>query len=240
MKTNFLLLVVTISCFSFTTTAQRGKQNTSSPTNPNAALVELNLKVYQNALTLNDLSTALYASHTLVALEQENFKDTLAYLYFYSNSPGQSIEVLLPLLKKEELGSRIALVWQSYYALQDYAKALIWLEKLPRTAETYAMIADCQMKLKREGEFQATLNQFAKASDELKETRIFVPGENKAVKAKSYIGHLLAYSLAMQNKNEEALQIYKDIAANDPEFETAKENAGVLQDILSTSAPASK
>lgn len=230
------LLVLTTVCFSVFSHAQRGKRNTPA-TNPNESLIELNQRVYQSAMALNDFLTAIHASHALIALNQENYRDTLANLYYFTNSPAQAIEILTPLLKSEEKEARMDLMWRSHYALNDFPGALKWLEKLPRTAETYAMIADCQMKLQREGEFQMTLSQFSSASEQLQNTRIYVPSEEKAIKAKSYIGHLVAYSLAMKNKHEEALQIYHSIIGDDPDFQIATENAKALQAILSAEKP---
>lgn len=230
MKTIFLICFVTLG---FSSLAQRGKQNTPV-SNPNQQLIELNQTVYKGALAINDSYTAIYAAHMLIALNQETYRDSLALLYLISKSPAQTITILKPLLKTEEKDARIDLMWRAQYALNDFANALIWLEKLPKTAEIYAIIAECQFKLKREGEFEITLNKFLNESDELKNTRIFVPGEVQAIKAKSYLGHLLAFSMALKEKTKEALDIYIDILKDDSDFSAAKDNVQALQEMINT------
>lgn len=230
MKTKIITLTLASICVASLSLAQRNKSATLSTANDN--LTELNLEVYRNATKLNDWNTAIYASHALVVLEQDNFKDTLASLYFISNNPLQTIAVLKPLVKIEESGVRISLMWNSYYVLNDFVNACHWLEKLPKTAGTLAMLADCQLQLKREGEFDLTIKQFAKLSDDLKQTKISVPGERAQIQAKSYIGHLLAISLAFKNQHEEALEIYTDILAFETDFQTAQQNAKALKEII--------
>ena len=233
MKTNLFIFVLTFSCFSLSTHAQRGKQNTPSTPNPNTSLITLNQEVYKSAIALGDMNTAIFASHALIALKQDTYKDTLAVLYYMTQNPVQSIFLLEPLIKQEQSAWRMELMWKSYFAIDDLANALTWLEKLPLTAENYAMRATCQYQLQREGELNMTLNAFAKTSDELKNSKIAVPGERDPIRASSYMSHILALSLATKNKNKEALEVYQNILSLDPDFITAQENAEALEEILS-------
>jgi len=232
MKTNLFILLLTLSCFSISSYAQRGKQNTPSSPNPNASLIAMNQEVYKSAITLGDMNTAIFASHALIALKEDTYKDTLAVLYYMTQNPVQSILLLEPLIKQEQSAWRMELMWKSYFAIDDLANALTWLEKMPLTAENYAMRATCQFQLKREGELNMTLNAFAKTSDELKNKKIVVPGEKDPIRASSYMSHILALSLATKNKNKEALEVYENILSLDPDFETARENAEALATML--------
>ena len=189
-------------------------------------------RIYQKALSLNDLETATGAVHTMIALRPDlvNWNDTLCLLYHGRSMFAQSWALSSELLKRrpDDL-TFIEIHAQALEGLGQYAEAIkdyeVLVNKVPQPVFRYKAAA-LQYLLKRFGECDANLN-FLISNNAIDKEKVSLQGEDGAVqsvplRAAVYnIKGILAMDL---NKPEDAESAFTEALRLFPEFVMARVN----------------
>lgn len=191
-------------------------------------------RIYQKALSLNDLETATGAVHTLLALRPDltNWNDTLCLLYHGRSMFTQSWALSSEILKKrsDDL-TFIEVHAQALEGLGQYAEAIkdyeVLVNKAPQPVFRYKAAA-LQYLLKRYGECEANLN-FLISNNAIDKEKVPLQGEagsgtfqNVPLRAAVYnIKGILAIDM---NKPDEAEAAFTEALRLFPEFIMARVN----------------
>lgn len=162
-------VILTVALFSaFNSFSQKKVKTTAAQTNSTEQII----KVYKNALKYNDLTTAISASHEIIALEGENstFKDSLALLYFNANNAVSAHLLCKELLVTKPNDATLlevnAVSLKSLGAAKDAVEAYERLFAVTQNRMHGYELAQLQFSISRLAEAMLTINQsFAKTKE---------------------------------------------------------------------------
>lgn len=204
---------------------------TKPSTGANSGTFDMYLKMYRQALDYSDLGTAVVAVQSILASspDKENFKDTLAYLYFNGSQFVQSLLVGNDVLEKnptnENVLEIVAISQQSLGLLKESLESYEKLYGMSQSVYHKYKIASLEFNLKRFGECQNTINQLMQmpGTDE----KITITAGNRQSQNVSIKAALLNMQgvMALELKqNDQAKQSFEAALNLEPEFVLAKAN----------------
>ena len=247
MRIYIVLTAVTLSLLSYSASAQRKKaQDEPVPVvavDDEQADIDLQKKIYRQAMQYGDLGVAINAVYDILALGGEaNYKDTLAYLYFNAGNNVQAILVADDILAEQPNNAtmlEITAISQQNLGLAK--EALANYEKLyALSPDIYHMysIATLQYSLKRFGECGNTIDQILKAEDNVKPIKISNSnGQSQEVPIKAACLNMLGVMALELKQTDVALKSFQEALKVAPDFALANGNLAKVSEMLKTDEP---
>jgi len=194
------------------------------------------LKMYNQSLVYNDISTAINALHGYIA-EDNNlaYKDTLSMLYFSTKSYVSSLLLSEEVYKHSPANTEaMARAAECYDELGDPKTAVsLWEQVVPKTKNPYhyykLAIGQYQLKRVAEAEISAKIVIADTSSKRIGVNFTGVDGSQQAVPVNAAAANLLGV-LQMDAKNNEGAKTYfKQALGFYPQFTGAKLNLDAVE-----------
>jgi len=197
----------------------------------NAQSLEQYKNIYHASLKYNDLTTATTAVYgiLMVAPDQTNWKDTLAYLYYNDSKFVQALLVGTEILEKNDTMQNIqeivAISQQNLGLVKESLESYEKLFKMSKSIFHLYKIATLQYALKRYGECGASIQQILDAKDNTQEITITDNNRKQQnVPIKAAILNLSGVIALEVNKPDVAKKDFEEAIKAFPDFELAKAN----------------
>jgi len=232
------MIVLLLALFVLDTYGQKNDRTKKGEAQHENVNYEVQRRVFQQALTINDLGVATQALHQMIALNPENraLKDSLAFLYYNGGAHLQVVLLGKQILEtdpdKKDILELVAASEQSLGAMKE---ALTDFEKLYRVSDDLHhlyQIASLQYNLKRFGECSVSVNAIL-ANQEAKTRKANITigqGRSQQVPLDAAAFNMKGVIALDMKQLEEAAKNFEQALLIFPEFELAQMNKKSLEE----------
>ncbi len=205
-------------------------------------ILELQKQTYKNAMQMNDWGTAANAAHQIVLLDTSalGYYDSLAAIYYHAaNYPGASKAAMQALHSKSPSTKALEILAYSKFKTQQYEDAIINLQELIDVDKENELkyLYDLGVSFININNPQSAISYMDKIIDhpasKMTKKQFYI--DNEITETYYYVAALNAkgYILMLDGDLSHAEDAFNEIFVIDPEFQLARENYSMLQELKS-------